>query len=239
MFATTVRAFHTKNRLLLTGTPLQNNLHELWALLNFLLPDIFSDSDQFDEWFDLDVDDDAAKKDMIGTLHKILRPFMLRRLKSDVAKGLPPKTETLLMVGMSKIQKELYKKLLLRDIDSLASKGETGKTAVLNIIMQVRERRVEDLSAERLTLATASNAIRTLVLSLFPPRPPPLRFRNLSSDPSSANLADTPTSSKASKTAPSPLSASTSSRTAARWSSSISCSGSSSRGGTGCSSSRR
>eukprot|EP00518_Triparma_eleuthera_P023385 CAMPEP_0197549118 /NCGR_PEP_ID=MMETSP1320-20131121/3085_1 /TAXON_ID=91990 /ORGANISM="Bolidomonas sp., Strain RCC2347" /LENGTH=1500 /DNA_ID=CAMNT_0043109277 /DNA_START=71 /DNA_END=4571 /DNA_ORIENTATION=+ len=139
MFATTVRAFHTKNRLLLTGTPLQNNLHELWALLNFLLPDIFSDSDQFDEWFDLDVGDDAAKKDMIGTLHKILRPFMLRRLKSDVAKGLPPKTETLLMVGMSKIQKELYKKLLLRDIDSLSSKGETGRTAVLNIIMQLRK----------------------------------------------------------------------------------------------------
>ncbi|GMH56592.1 hypothetical protein TrST_g9056 [Triparma strigata] len=139
MFATTVRGFHTKNRLLLTGTPLQNNLHELWALLNFLLPDIFSSADQFDDWFNLDVDDDSAKKDMIGTLHKILRPFMLRRLKSDVAKGLPPKTETLLMVGMSAMQKELYKKLLLRDIDSLSSKGETGRTAVLNIIMQLRK----------------------------------------------------------------------------------------------------
>lgn len=64
---------------------------------------------------------------------------MLRRLKSDVAKGLPPKTETLLMVGMSAMQKELYKKLLLRDIDSLSSKGETGRTAVLNIIMQLRK----------------------------------------------------------------------------------------------------
>ena len=46
-----VREIKTSNRLLLTGTPLQNNLHELWALLNFLLPDVFSSSDDFDEWF--------------------------------------------------------------------------------------------------------------------------------------------------------------------------------------------
>ena len=60
-------------------TPLQNNLHELWALLNFLLPDIFSSAEQFDEWFDLDIDDEDAKKAMISQLHKVLRPFMLRR----------------------------------------------------------------------------------------------------------------------------------------------------------------
>eukprot|EP00977_Amphora_coffeiformis_P010111 scaffold2357_cov167-Amphora_coffeaeformis.AAC.19 len=140
MFSQTVRSFKTSNRLLLTGTPLQNNLHELWALLNFLLPDIFSSAEQFDEWFDLDIDDEEAKKNMISQLHKILRPFMLRRLKADVAKGLPPKTETILMVGMSKMQKQLYKKLLLRDLDSITSKV-TGKnrTAVLNIVMQLRK----------------------------------------------------------------------------------------------------
>jgi hypothetical protein len=110
-FANTVRQMNTRNRLLLTGTPLQNNLHELWALLNFILPDIFSSADQFDEWFDLGSNDDDAKKDMISTLHKVLRPFMLRRLKVDVAKGLPPKSETLLMVGMSAVQKALYKKV--------------------------------------------------------------------------------------------------------------------------------
>ena len=60
-FSKTVRSFHTQERLLITGTPLQNNLHELWALLNFLLPDIFSDSEQFDDWFNLDVDDREAK----------------------------------------------------------------------------------------------------------------------------------------------------------------------------------
>jgi SWI/SNF-related matrix-associated actin-dependent regulator of chromatin subfamily A member 5 len=62
-------------------TPLQNNLHELWALLNFLLPDIFSSAEQFDEWFNLEIDDEETKKNLISQLHKILRPFMLRRLK--------------------------------------------------------------------------------------------------------------------------------------------------------------
>ena len=139
-FSKTVRGFRTQHRLLLTGTPLQNNLHELWALLNFLVPDIFADSDQFDEWFNLEIDDDETKKNMIEQLHHILRPFMLRRLKKEVAKGLPPKTETLLMVGMSKMQKQLYKKLLLRDIDSLTAKGtQKGKTAILNIVMQLRK----------------------------------------------------------------------------------------------------
>jgi SWI/SNF-related matrix-associated actin-dependent regulator of chromatin subfamily A member 5 len=123
----------------LTGTPLQNNLHELWALLNFLLPDIFSSSEQFDEWFDLEIDDEDAKKQMISQLHKILRPFMIRRLKVDVAKGLPPKTETLIMVGMSKMQKQLYKRLLLRDIEAITSSGNKNRTAILNIVMQLRK----------------------------------------------------------------------------------------------------
>jgi SWI/SNF-related matrix-associated actin-dependent regulator of chromatin subfamily A member 5 len=121
-------------------TPLQNNLRELWALLNFLLPDIFSSADQFDEWFDLEIDDEEAKKNMISQLHKILRPFMLRRLKADVAKGLPPKTETIIMVGMSKLQKQLYKKLLLRDLDSITGNNSgKNRTAVLNIVMQLRK----------------------------------------------------------------------------------------------------
>ena len=139
MFSKTVRTFPTQHRLLLTGTPLQNNLYELWALLNFLLPDIFSSADQFDEWFDLEIDDEDAKKQMIQQLYKILRPFMIRRLKSDVAKGLPPKTETLIMVGMSKMQKQLYKKLLLRDLDSITGGAGSNRTAVLNIVMQLRK----------------------------------------------------------------------------------------------------
>ena len=127
-------------RLTLLRTPLQNNLHERWALLNFLLPDIFSSAEQFDEWFDLEIDDEETKKNMISQLLKILRPFMLRRLKADVAKGLPSKTETILMVGMSKMQKQLYKNLLLRDLDSITGKANgKNRTAVLNIVMQLRK----------------------------------------------------------------------------------------------------
>jgi SWI/SNF-related matrix-associated actin-dependent regulator of chromatin subfamily A member 5 len=141
-FSTTVRLLNTQHRLLLTGTPLQNNLHELWALLNFLLPDVFSSSEQFDEWFNLDVDDAEAKERMIGQLHKILRPFMLRRLKADVEKSLPPKSETILFTGLSVVQKNLYKQILLRDIDTINSGGgnsNAGRTAILNIVMQLRK----------------------------------------------------------------------------------------------------
>ena len=102
-----VRQLQSSNRLLLTGTPLQNNLHELWALLNFLLPDLFASSDDFDSWFNtssLSGDDSLVKR-----LHAILRPFLLRRIKSEVEKGLPPKKETKIYVGLSALQVGLQK----------------------------------------------------------------------------------------------------------------------------------
>jgi len=143
-FAQNIRMLETQHRLLLTGTPLQNNLHELWALLNFLLPDVFSSADQFDDWFNLDVDDQEAKQRIIGQLHKLLRPFMLRRLKVDVEKSLPPKTETILFIGMSDVQKQVYKQVLMRDIDVLnqgarEKNDNAGRTAILNIVMQLRK----------------------------------------------------------------------------------------------------
>lgn len=138
-FSQTIRLLNTQSRLLLTGTPLQNNLHELWALLNFLLPDIFASSEQFDDWFNLDVDDTEAKQRIIGQLHKLLRPFMLRRLKVDVEKSLPPKSETILFTGMSVVQKALYKQILLRDIDTINGGANGSRTAVLNIVMQLRK----------------------------------------------------------------------------------------------------
>jgi len=140
--------------------------------LNFLVPDVFEDASQFDEWFNLDigtfsfaknhisfnlpvataltflaivaftvcrpVDDDDEKNKLISQLHKILRPFMLRRLKADVEKSLPPKHETILFTGMSKMQKELYRNILVRDIDAI--QGNSGsRTAILNIVMQLRK----------------------------------------------------------------------------------------------------
>ena len=145
LFARTARSLRAERRLLVTGTPLQNNLHELWALLNFLLPDVFASSDQFDEWFDLDVEDEDAKKTMITQLHKLLRPFVLRRLKVDVEKSLPPKTETILFTGLSVSQKQVYKSLLKRDASLLAGPEAGGDRAgasrakMANIAMQLRK----------------------------------------------------------------------------------------------------
>ncbi|KAL7579857.1 hypothetical protein ACA910_004869 [Epithemia clementina (nom. ined.)] len=136
-FSKTIRQFETRYRLLLSGTPLQNSLHELWALLNFLVPDVFESSEQFDEWFNLDIEDNDEKNKLISQLHKILRPFMLRRLKSD-AETLPPKHETILFTGMSAMQKELYRNILLRDFNALQG-GSGSRTAILNIVMQLRK----------------------------------------------------------------------------------------------------
>ena len=71
---------------------------------------------QFDDWFNLDVDDTEAKQRIIGQLHKLLRPFMLRRLKIEVETSLPPKSETILFTGMSTMQKNLYKYYLIHPI---------------------------------------------------------------------------------------------------------------------------
>jgi SWI/SNF-related matrix-associated actin-dependent regulator of chromatin subfamily A member 5 len=117
----------------------QNNLHELWALLNFLLPDVFASAEQFDDWFDLQIDDAEQKQRLITQLHKILRPFMLRRLKADVESSLPPKTETLVFCEMVGLQRETYKKVLERDLSVVAGSENAGRTAVLNIVMQLRK----------------------------------------------------------------------------------------------------
>jgi len=133
-----IRVFNSRNRLLITGTPLQNNLHELWALLNFLLPDVFGDASAFDDWFN---DQDSDSDTVVQQLHKVLRPFLLRRVKADVEKSLLPKKEVNLYIGMSDMQVNWYKKILEKDIDAVngaAGKGES-KTRLLNIVMQLRK----------------------------------------------------------------------------------------------------
>ncbi|KAK6617714.1 hypothetical protein RUM43_013942 [Polyplax serrata] len=132
-----VREFKTTNRLLLTGTPLQNNLHELWALLNFLLPDVFNSSDDFDSWFNTNtfMGDNA----LIERLHAVLRPFLLRRLKSEVEKKLKPKKEVKVYVGLSKMQREWYTKVLMKDIDIVNGAGKIEKMRLQNILMQLRK----------------------------------------------------------------------------------------------------
>ncbi|SMN19959.1 similar to Saccharomyces cerevisiae YFR038W IRC5 Putative ATPase containing the DEAD/H helicase-related sequence motif [Maudiozyma saulgeensis] len=121
-----LKRINTNNRLLLTGTPLQNNLAELWSLLNFIMPDIFSDFEMFNKWFDfknLDLQsnsqslnkviNDELEKNLITNLHTILKPFLLRRLKKNVLVGLlPPKREYIVNCPMTPIQKKFYTKAL-------------------------------------------------------------------------------------------------------------------------------
>ncbi|KAI9172381.1 ISWI chromatin-remodeling complex ATPase ISW2 [Paramyrothecium foliicola] len=133
-----IRLFTSRNRLLITGTPLQNNLHELWALLNFLLPDVFGDSEAFDQWFS---GQDRDQDTVVQQLHRVLRPFLLRRVKSDVEKSLLPKKEVNLYLGMSEMQVKWYKKILEKDIDAVNGAGgkRESKTRLLNIVMQLRK----------------------------------------------------------------------------------------------------
>lgn len=118
-----LKKINTSNRLLLTGTPLQNNLGELWSLLNFILPDIFADFEIFNKWFnfeDLDLQSDSSKlnrvindeleKNLISNLHTILKPFLLRRLKKTVlANILPPKREYIINCPLTPMQGKLYR----------------------------------------------------------------------------------------------------------------------------------
>eukprot|EP00729_Bicosta_minor_P000649 gene649-4309_t len=135
-------------KLLLTGTPLQNNLTELWALLHFLAPKIFEESDAFDDAFNLGmhkVDDDVLRK-----AHDVLKLVMLRRTKDDVEKGVPPKSEITLSCPLSKLQMYWYKSLLQKDASLLdrveakvAGDAKAGMVtdfkALKNLFMQLRK----------------------------------------------------------------------------------------------------
>lgn len=145
LLSTVVRMFTTQARLLITGTPLQNNLHELWALLNFLLPDVFSTSEVFQKWFSsveaaegAEISDVDQQKEIVSQLHAVLRPFLIRRLKHEVEHSLPPKKETVLFTQLSNMQLELYRNLLKKDVDAINGKGG-NRVRLLNILMQLRK----------------------------------------------------------------------------------------------------
>lgn len=148
-----LKTLSTDNKLLLTGTPLQNNLGELWSLLNFLLPDVFHSLENFESWFDFasSVGQEGADKEIIANeqrnnviskLHGILKPFLLRRVKSDVETSLPGKMELVLYAKMTKkqiqINKQLRDKTLASSMKSV--KGGMPSTASLNnMLMQMRK----------------------------------------------------------------------------------------------------
>ncbi|KAF5376438.1 hypothetical protein D9615_008658 [Tricholomella constricta] len=111
-----IKKYTSAGRMILTGTPLHNNLAELWSLLNFILPDIFNDVDSFQEWFNLPTMQtnlgSERSSQIISSLHAILKPFLLRRLKVDVEVNLPPKKEYVLYAPLSVQQREAYDRVL-------------------------------------------------------------------------------------------------------------------------------
>lgn len=148
-----LRTLRTDNKLLLTGTPLQNNLGELWSLLNFLLPDVFTDLGSFEAWFDFAAavgveggDAEIVAREqrgaVISKLHTILKPFLLRRVKTDVETSLPGKMEIILYAGMTEKQREINAALRDRSLGALAparAAGAPSLAALNNVLMQMRK----------------------------------------------------------------------------------------------------
>lgn len=149
--STLTQYYMTRYRLILTGTPLQNNLPELWALLNFVLPSIFKSVKSFDEWFNTPFANTGSQDRIdlteeeqllvIRRLHKVLRPFLLRRLKKDVEKDLPDKQERVIKCRSSALQSKLYKQLVTSNkmVVSDGKGGKIGMRGLSNMLMQMRK----------------------------------------------------------------------------------------------------
>lgn len=145
----------TDNKLLLTGTPLQNNLAELWSLLNFLLPEVFDDLKSFESWFDIDSLGEAEsvvaserEHNILSMLHQILTPFLLRRLKSDVTLEVPPKKEIIVYAPLTAKQELLYTAVVNKTIAKILGKEKNEDSVALttNGRPKRRARRAVDYS---------------------------------------------------------------------------------------------
>ncbi|NWS69886.1 INO80 ATPase, partial [Crotophaga sulcirostris] len=144
--------FQCRNRLLLTGTPIQNTMAELWALLHFIMPTLFDSHEEFNEWFSKDIESHAENKSAIdenqlSRLHMILKPFMLRRIKKDVENELSDKIEILMYCQQTSRQKLLYQALknkisiddLLQSSMGTTQQAQTTTSSLMNLVMQFRK----------------------------------------------------------------------------------------------------
>ncbi|XP_077116962.1 chromatin-remodeling ATPase INO80 [Ranitomeya variabilis] len=144
--------FQCRNRLLLTGTPIQNTMAELWALLHFIMPTLFDSHDEFNEWFSKDIESHAENKSAIdenqlSRLHMILKPFMLRRIKKDVENELSDKIEILMYCNLTSRQKLLYQALknkisiddLLQSSMGTTQQAQNTTSSLMNLVMQFRK----------------------------------------------------------------------------------------------------
>lgn len=150
-------SFHCRNRLLLTGTPIQNNMQELWALLHFIMPSLFDSHDEFNEWFSKDIESHAEgnsklNQQQLRRLHMILKPFMLRRIKKNVQSELGDKIEIDVMCDLTQRQSKLYQVLKSQlssnydAIENAAAEGSEGlgsagssDQSLINAVMQFRK----------------------------------------------------------------------------------------------------
>uniref|UniRef100_A0A0K8STL2 Chromatin-remodeling ATPase INO80 n=1 Tax=Lygus hesperus TaxID=30085 RepID=A0A0K8STL2_LYGHE len=149
--------FNCRNRLLLSGTPIQNSMAELWALLHFIMPSMFDSHDEFNEWFSKDIESHAEHKTSIdekhlSRLHMILKPFMLRRVKTDVENELSDKIEIMVYCPLTTRQKMLYsalkKKIKIEDLlhssgasyqSGSAASAQSITSSLMNLVMQFRK----------------------------------------------------------------------------------------------------
>ncbi|KAJ0029973.1 hypothetical protein Pint_12488 [Pistacia integerrima] len=125
--------YSSRHRTLLTGTPLQNNLDELFMLMHFLDAGKFGSLEEFQEEFK-----DINQEEQISRLHKMLAPHLLRRVKKDVMKDLPPKKELILRIELSSKQKEYYKAILTRNYQILTRRGG-AQISLINVVMELRK----------------------------------------------------------------------------------------------------
>ncbi|XP_053663949.1 chromatin-remodeling ATPase INO80 [Anopheles marshallii] len=150
--------FNCRNRLLLSGTPIQNSMAELWALLHFIMPTLFDSHEEFNEWFSKDIESHAENKTgidekQISRLHMILKPFMLRRIKKDVENELSDKIEIMVYCPLTTRQKLLYvalkKEICIEDLLHLTTVGggsgdgqsidRNFTSNLMNLVMQFRK----------------------------------------------------------------------------------------------------
>ena len=159
--------FQMEHRLLMTGTPIQNNLDELWTLLHFIEPTAFPSLVDFQAQFGV-----LEKHDQVRALQQNLGPYMLRRLKEDVAKKIPPKEETLIQVELTLLQKQYYRAVYEKNRSFLYKGCESGNVPhLLNIVMQLRKvcshpfllPGVEDKENAESGATTSEELLKTLV----------------------------------------------------------------------------
>ncbi|KAJ8356281.1 hypothetical protein SKAU_G00190750 [Synaphobranchus kaupii] len=173
--------FQCRNRLLLTGTPIQNTMAELWALLHFIMPTLFDSHEEFNEWFSKDIESHAENKSAIdenqlSRLHMILKPFMLRRIKKDVENELSDKIEILTYCGLTGRQRLLYQalknKISIEDLlqSSMGSSQQAHSTTsnLMNLVMQFRKVcNHPDLFERQETRSPFHMSLRPYIMSKF------------------------------------------------------------------------